>query len=92
MKRLLVAAALLAAGTSAVLAQGYYGQTFRYGTSGAPAYRLGGGYTDPNFSSGYGQGLYDYAPGVYDYAPGYANYSGTASGQPGPDSGIESQR
>jgi hypothetical protein len=90
MKTLLVAAALVAAGSSAVLADGLYGQTFRYGPSGAPADRLSG------YSQGYGQGVYGYGgygQGVYDYAPGYAsNYSGTDSGQPGPDSGIESQR
>ncbi len=80
MKNFLVAAALLAAGTSTVLAKGMYGQTFKYGPSGAPAYRLGG-YSDPNYSQG-----------IYDYAPGPQSYSGTVSGQPGPDSGIESQR
>jgi len=101
MKKFLVAAALLAAGTSTVLAQDMYGQTFRYGWSGAPADRLGG-YSGQSYGQGLydyaGQGLYDYAgQGLYDYAPGYAlsgplNYSGTMSGQPGPDSGIESQR
>jgi hypothetical protein len=82
MKKLLVAVALLAAGTSTVFAQG----VFRYGPSGAPAYRAGG-YSDPNY---YGQGVYDYAPGYAFSGP--RNYSGTESGQPGPDSGIESQR
>ena len=85
MKKLLFAAALLAAGTSTVLAQGMSGQTFKYGPSGAPAYRLGG-YSGQS----YGQGYYDYAPGYAFSGP--QNYSSTESGQPGPDSGIESQR
>jgi hypothetical protein len=79
MKKLLVATALLAAGTSTVLAQG----VFRYGPSGATADRLGG-YVDPSYVQG--------NRGYYDYAPGPLNYSGTVSGQPSPDSGIESQR
>jgi hypothetical protein len=83
MKKLLVAMAILAAGTSTVLAQTAYGQTFRYGPGGAPADRLGG-YVDPSYVQG--------NRGYYDYAPGPLNYSGTVSGQPSPDSGVESQR
>lgn len=75
MKKLLVATALLAAGTSTVLAQG----VFRYGPSGATADRLGG-YVDPSYVQG--------NRAYYDYAPGPLNYSGTVSGQPSPDSEI----
>jgi hypothetical protein len=82
MKKLLVAAAILAAGTSTVLAQTAHARTFRYGPRGATAARLG--YVDPSYVQG--------GRGYYNYAPGPLNYSGTVSGQPSPSSGIESQR
>jgi hypothetical protein len=62
MKRLLVAAAIVMAGTSAALAQGYV----YYGAPSGSVYRYSPGY-----------GVYDHAPGYagtygsYGYAPGY---------------------
>jgi len=42
----------------------------------------------PGFNRGYGSGIYNYAPSY----GGAVNDSGYASGQPGPDSGIEAVR
>jgi hypothetical protein len=84
MKKLLVAAGLLVAPTSAALAQGYtyYGAPY---ASGPYAY-----------SPGYG--AYGDAPGygVYDYAPGYGYggdpYAYDRSDGPGRGNSAESQR
>jgi hypothetical protein len=85
MKKLLVAALLVMAGTSAALAQGYV-------YYGAPS-----GYAS-RYSPGYG--LYDYAPeyaGTYGYsAPGYwyggYDESGNSVRQPNPHSTIRAVR
>ena len=85
MKKILVAAALLAGATSAALAQGYgfYGPPVVYGPYG--------------YAPGYGYGVYGY--GVYDYAPGYSyGYAYHRRGGPGPrvgdgtGMGVGSQR
>jgi hypothetical protein len=91
-RKFLIAAALLLAGTSASLAQGYgyYG-----GYNSAPN-GYGNGYYDA--APGYGgNGYYDSTPGYggngyYDYAPGYSGYgysgrvfnNDTTRGGPGP--------
>jgi hypothetical protein len=87
MKKLLVAAALVMAGTSAALAQGYV----YYGPPSAYVYQYSPGY-----------GVYDYAPGytgtygTYGYAPGYwygaDDESGNSVRQPNPHSSIRAVR
>jgi hypothetical protein len=84
-KKLIIAAALLLAGTGASLAQGMNGPGVGYQRAFGHAYHHSRGYHDPSFVGG----------GLYNYAPGFAgpqNYSGTASGQPSPSSGIEAER
>jgi hypothetical protein len=84
MKKLVLAAAVLMAATSAAMAQGYgYGAPYGYGTYGyAP-----------------GSGVYDSAPGygVYDFSPGYGAYGNNPydydrSDAPGRGNSAESQR
>jgi hypothetical protein len=87
MKKLIVAAAFVAAGTSAALAQGYV----YYGAPSGYAYQYSPGY-----------GIYDYAPayagtyGSYHYAPGYwygaYDESGNSVRQPNPSSTIRAVR
>ncbi|HJY19169.1 MAG TPA: hypothetical protein VJ353_16160 [Xanthobacteraceae bacterium] len=77
MKKLLLAAGLVLAATSASMAQGYvYGAP--YGGSGAYDY-----------SPGPGSGLYDYAPG-YSYGGNW--YDEERSDGPGRGNSAESQR
>jgi hypothetical protein len=62
MKRILLAAGLVLATTSASMAQGY--------VYGAP-------YGPGPYAYGQGSGVYDYAPGygAYDFSPGFNSYS-----------------
>lgn len=81
MKKLLVAAGLLVAVSSAAVAQGY-------GYYGSP-------YSGVPYTYGPGNGLYDYAPGAYPVAPafGYGNwYDYERSDGPGRGKNAESQR
>ncbi len=77
MKKLLLAAGLVLAATSASMAQGYV-----YGTpyGGSDAY---------GYSSAAGTGLYDYAP---DYSYGGNWYDNERSDGPGRGNSAESQR
>jgi hypothetical protein len=87
MKKLIVAAAIIVAGTSAALAQSYV----YYGAPSGYAHRYSPGY-----------GVYDYAPGYaatygsYNYAPGYSygayDESGNSVRQPNPSSTIRAVR
>jgi hypothetical protein len=85
MKKLLVAAAIVVAGTSTALAQGYV----NYGAPAGYAYQYSPGY-----------GLYDYAPGYAGtygyYAPGQwygsDDESGNSVRQPNPHSTIRAVR
>ena len=81
MKKLVLAAGLVIAATSAAMAQGYvYGQPYGYGTY--------------NYAPGYG--VYDSAPGYgfYDFSPGYGNnwYDNDRVSGPGRGNSAESQR
>ena len=88
MRKLVLAAAVLMAATSAAMAQGYgYGAPYGDGTY--------------NYAPGYapGSGLYDSAPGygVYDFAPGYGAYGDNPyaydrADAPGRGNSAESQR
>lgn len=86
MKKLFLAAALVAGSTSVALAQGVYV---------SPNYDNGAGYY--NYSPGYGYGYYNAAPG-YGYRNDYYNGNNTVRGGPGPrvgagsGTGIGSQR
>jgi len=87
MKKLLVAAALVVAGTSAALAQGfvYYGAPSGYVYQYSPGY---GAYVNaPAFTGTYG--YYDYAPG---YWYGADDESGNSVRQPSPRSTIRAVR
>ncbi len=85
MKKLVIAAALVIAGTSAALAQGYVYD------GGAPSVYVGRSY------QGY---VYDYVPAYtgayYDFAPGYwygaDDESGNSVRQPSPSSTIRAVR
>lgn len=83
MKKLLVAAAIVVAGTSEALAQGYV----YYGAPSGYVYRYSPGY-----------GVYDYAPGyTYGYyAPGYRygdpDDADASVRQPSPSSTIRAVR
>lgn len=84
-KKLIIALALLLAGTGASLAQGMNGPDAGFHRAWAHSYHHSRGYHDPAFIGG----------GLYNYGAGFAgpqNYAGTASGQPSPSSGIEAER
>jgi hypothetical protein len=78
MKRILLAAGLVLAATTASMAQGYV-----YGTP------YGGGYGSYDSAPGYGAGLYDYAPG-YSYGGDWYAYDRVDA--PGRGNSAESQR
>ncbi len=91
MKKLVLAAAVLMAATSAAMAQGYGYAPYGYGTY-AP-----NGYGTYGYAPG--SGLYNSAPGygVYDFAPGYGAYGNNPyasdrSDAPGRGNSAESQR
>ena len=83
MRKLFIAAALMLAGTSAAMAQGYiyYGGPYAY----AP------GYTVYDYAPSYAPSLYGYAPGGWY---GYGDYydSSASIRQPSPRSTIRAVR
>jgi opacity protein-like surface antigen len=81
MKKLLIAAALVLAGTSAALAQGYV-------YYGGP-YVSSPGYTVYNYVPSYAPTYYGYAPGG---GYGYYDESGNSYRQPSPRSTIRAVR
>jgi hypothetical protein len=86
MKKLLVAAAIVMAGTSAALAQRYiyYGAPSGYVYQGSPGY---GVYYAPGYAGTYG--YYGYAPG---YWYGASDDSDASVRQPSPSSTIRAVR
>lgn len=84
MKRILLAAGLVLAATTASMAQRYvYGAPY-----GAGPYDYNPGYGPYSSAPGYGSGLYDYAPG-YSYR-GHYEYDRVDG--PGRGNSAESQR
>lgn len=89
MKKLVLAAAVLMAASSAAMAQDYgYVAPYGYGTYGSGTY----GYAP-------GAGIYDSAPGygVYDFSSGYGGYGNNWYDNdrvdgPGRGNSVESQR